>query len=360
MFSMLTTLLTGRLINELSWNKARLGCLSILLVSILHNRTVNLVKLAAEATDDVEEASLYRRFQNFFLKFAMPIDDIGRLVLAKLSKPKEGWVLSMDRTNWKFGRTHINILVIGVVTDKVAIPICWVVLPQLTKRGNSNTGQRKKLMNRLFKMLPAEDIKVLTMDREFIGKRWLQWLEDKDVKYIVRIKGNALVNGKSASKYMHGKQLCSKRLVSVFDTCLFFAGCKITGKNTRDDFLHVVSNHYHGKEALALYKKRWGIELVFSHFKKKGFDLETTHMDDGKKIEKLFGVLTLAFLISYGWGSEMKRNCDLKAYLKKKSIFRLGLDQIARIFTHREQFETKIAELLDWFSEPKYSSIIVV
>jgi len=360
MFSMLTTLLTGRLINELSWNQARLACLSILLVSILRNRTVNLVKLASEANDEIKEGSLYRRFQNFFLKFDMPIDDIGRLVLAKLSKPVDGWVLSMDRTNWKFGRTHINILVIGVVTRKVAIPVCWVVLPQKTKRGNSNTGQRKKLMKRLFKMLPAEDIKVLTMDREFIGKEWLRWLDDKKVKYVVRIKSNVLVKGKSASKYKHGKQLCSERLMPVWDTDLFFAGCKIQGKNTRDDFLYVVSNFYCGKKALALYKRRWGIELVFSHFKKKGFDLETTHMDDGKKIEKLFGVLTLAFLISYGWGSEMKHNHDLKAYLKKKSIFRLGLDQIARMFTHRDRFKEEIDALLDWFSKPKYGSIIIV
>jgi hypothetical protein len=321
---------------------------------------VNLVKLAAEATDEIKEGSLYRRFQNFFLKFEMPIDDIGRLVLAKLSKPEGGWVLSMDRTNWKFGRTHINILVIGVVTQKVAIPICWVVLPQSTKRGNSNTGQRKKLMKRLLKMLPAEDIKVLTMDREFIGSQWLRWLDDKNVKYVVRVKGNTLINGKSASEYKHGKQICSKRLMAVWDTDLFFAGCKIQGKNSRDNFLYVVSNHYFGKEALALYKRRWGIELVFSHFKKKGFDLETTHMDDGRKIEKLFGVLTLAFLISYGWGSEMKRNCDLKAYLKKKSVFRLGLDQIARMFTHRDRFEKEIEALFDWFSKPEYGSIIVV
>lgn len=360
MFSMLATLLTGKLIGELYWNQARLNCLGILLISILRYRTVNLVKLAAEASGDIKEGSLYRRFQNFFLKFDMPIDDIGRLVLVKLSKPVDGWVLSMDRTNWKFGRTHINILVIGVVTQKVAIPICWSVLPQSTKRGNSNTKQRKTLMKRLLKMLPTEDIKVLTMDREFIGKEWLQWIDNKGIKYIVRIKSNMLIEGKPASKYQHGKQLCSKRFMPVWDTDLFFAGCKIQGKNTRDRFLYVVSNHYHGKEALALYKRRWGIEVVFGHFKKKGFDLETTHMDHGKKIEKLFGVLTLAFLISYGWGSEMKRNHDLKAYLKKKSIFRLGLDQIARMFTHRDKFEKEIEALLDWFSKPKYSSIIVV
>jgi len=100
--------------------------------------------------------------------------------------------------------------------------------------------------------------------------------------------------------------------------------------------------------------------MVFSHLKKRGFDLETTHMDDARKIEKLFGVLTLAFLISYGWGSEMKQNNNVSAYHKRKSIFRLGLDQITRMLTNMERFAKEVDALLDWFSSPKYSSIIVV
>lgn len=360
MFSMLATHLTEILIKELSWNKARLNCLGILLVSVVRFRTVNLVKLSAEATDNTEEGSLYRRFQNFFLKFAMPLDDIGELVLSKLTKPADGWTFSMDRTNWKFGRIHINILVVAVLTEKVAIPVCWKVLPQVRKRGNSNHQDRVTLMKRLLKLVPAHEIKVLTMDREFIGKKWLEWLDQQDVKYIVRIKGNVLINGKAASKYTHSSQLRSPRTISVWDTDLLFSGCRITGKNTRDRFLYVISNHYHGKEALKLYKRRWGIEIVFSHLKKRGFDLETTHMSSPEKIEKLFGVLTLAFLICYGWGCELKRSADTKAYLKRKSIFRLGVDEIVRIFTNQDRHKDRIDSLFDWISEQKYDSIIVV
>lgn len=360
MFSMLVTHLTELLIKDLSWNKARITCFGVLLVSVVRFRTTNLVKLAAEAVEGAEEASLYRRFQNFFLKFAMPLDDIGRLVLSKLTKPTQGWTFSMDRTNWKFGNTHINILVVGVVTEKVAIPICWRVLPQSTKRGNSKTSHRISLMKRLLKLVPAGDIKVLTMDREFVGKIWLKWLNDQDVKYVVRVKGNVLINGKSASKYTHHKQLRSARTASVWGADLFFAGCRITGKNTRDNFLYVVSNHYHGKEALELYKRRWGIEVVFSHLKKRGFDLETTHMSDPEKIEKLFGVLTLAFLICYGWGCKLKKSANTKAYLKRKSIFRLGLDEMVRMFTNQTRYRDKIDTLFDWLFEQKYDSIIVV
>jgi hypothetical protein len=298
MFSMLTSLFANRLCSELQWNKARISCLAILLVSMLRNRTVNLVKLSAEASGDTTSESLYRRFQNFFLRFAMPLEDIGRLVLSKLPKPADGWILSMDRTNWKYGKLHINILAVAVVVNKVAVPVVWMMLPQLTKRGNSNTKHRICLMERLLRILPAQDIRALTMDREFTGKEWLLWLDYQGVKYIARIRRNTLVDGSPASGRRRAGQLRPSQAKPIWGLALFFAGCRITGANTRDEFLYLVSNHYHGKEATGIYRQRWGIEQVFSHFKKRGFDLETTHMTDGAKIEKLFAVLTLAFLVS--------------------------------------------------------------
>lgn len=357
---MLVTQLTQKLVTQLNWNVARINCLSTLIISVLNKHTVNLVILATEASGDTKCESLYRRFQNFFLKFNMPLDDIGELVISKLPKPKEGWVLSMDRTNWKYGRTHINILVVGIVINKVAFPIVWRVLPQATKRGNSNTTDRIKIMKRVLSILPAKDIRVLAMDREFCGKKWLKWIDAKSVKYVLRIKCNVLVGGKHAGKITCSKKLKSARLQAIWESNVFFSGCRITGKNTRDKYLYVVSNYYNGNEALGLYKKRWGIEQVFSHFKKRGFDLETTHMSDGGKIEKLFGVLTLAFLISYGWGCEMTKKTLLTNYQKRKSIFRLGLDRITNMLTHRKRFDDDIMELLEWFCSEKYRSIFVV
>ena len=360
MFFMLAALFADRICSQLSWNKARISCLAILLVSMLRNRTVNLAKLSAEACGGESSESLYRRFQNFFLKFAMPLEDVGKLVLSKLGKPADGWVLSMDRTNWKYGKIHINILAVGVVVNKVAVPVVWRVLPQSTKRGNSNTKHRIELMKRLLRILPAQDIRALTMDREFAGKEWLQWLDSKGVGYVARIRKNTLVDGSCAGSRRHGNLLRSDKAKSVWGMDLYFSGCRITGSNTRDEFLYVVSNRYHGKEATALYRKRWGIEQVFSHFKKRGCDLETTHMTDASKIEKLFAVITLAFMVGYGWGCQMKHEAPLNAAKKRKSIFRLGLDRIAQIFSNQTKFEDEIAALAAWFSRPKYESFFIV
>ncbi len=46
--------------------------------------------------------------------------------------PKGKLVLSMDRTNWKFGKVHINILMLSVAHKGMAIPIVWYLLKKKT------------------------------------------------------------------------------------------------------------------------------------------------------------------------------------------------------------------------------------
>ena len=182
---MLNTKLAEDFFSVLPWNAARIKCLTTLIISLLRNRTVNLVILATEGDSSAKNESRYRRFQNFFLLFAMPLDEVGKFILSKIPKPAKGWTIAMDRTNWKFGKMHINILTVGVVVNKIAMPIAWMALPQKTKRGNSNAKQRIKLFKKVLSMIDAKDIFVLTMDREFNGREWLKWLDDNGVKYVL-------------------------------------------------------------------------------------------------------------------------------------------------------------------------------
>lgn len=154
-------------IGSIPGNLARLRGLCELVSSMLVCQTVNLAVLATTRDHRAGSmASRYRRFQDFFLSFTLDFSALGRFILRRLPRPKEGFILAMDRTNWKFGRTHINFMVIGVVVGKVCIPLVWNILPASTKRGNSSCAQRIRLATRLLRILPARHIRVLTMDRE--------------------------------------------------------------------------------------------------------------------------------------------------------------------------------------------------
>ncbi|MFT5412611.1 MAG: hypothetical protein ACI9NC_005360, partial [Verrucomicrobiales bacterium] len=143
---MLNTHLLNQLNSVLDINLARLKCLTLLVSSLLRHRSVNLTILATQNLTGAKNESCYRRFQDFFLNATIPLVSLGRFILGKIPRPAEGWTLSMDRTNWKYGKRHINILTIGIVVNKVAIPIAWKVLPQKTKRGNSNTEHRISIL----------------------------------------------------------------------------------------------------------------------------------------------------------------------------------------------------------------------
>ncbi len=348
-------MLKDNLLKELSCldlNLARLKCLTLLLTSLLRHRTVNLTILASENFSGAKNESCYRRFQNFFLRSHLCLTSIGGFILQRIPRPAEGWVLSMDRTNWKYGKLHINILTVGIVINKVAVPVVWKVLPQKTKRGNSNTKQRIAITQKLLLLMEPEDIRVLTMDREFGGEKWLKWLESKCIGYVVRIKSNTIIDGMYAREYGTTRKSEGGKRRAIWGMGLFFSSKVIQSKGRRDSRLYVISNRYGGKEALELYKLRWGIEQLFSHLKKRGFDLEATHMTDCAKLEKLFALVSLAFLISFGWGLHLRKDGRANQAVRRKSLFRQGLEGILRLLNNRHLPKTQRQEFGEWLKSP--------
>ncbi|MCS3672852.1 hypothetical protein GGP66_000256 [Salinibacter ruber] len=111
--------LTSVLSDDLAgWHKARLKPTarfvgSLLNGSLLKLTTVNFSDLALALKPGVQASSNYRRIQRFMADFTFDFDAFGQLLL-RLLPQKSGFTVSMDRTNWQFGETEINVLMIGV------------------------------------------------------------------------------------------------------------------------------------------------------------------------------------------------------------------------------------------------------
>ncbi|YCM46885.1 IS4 family transposase (plasmid) [Verrucomicrobiaceae bacterium 227] len=361
---MFNTKIYQALSGTVSCNAARLKCFCLIVNAIIRHRTVNLTILATTADGkSCLTQSRYRRFQDFFLKFSLCLTTVSKVILARIPKPAGGYILAMDRTNWQFGRRHINFLVIAIVVGNVSIPIAWTILPKKTKSGNSNAYQRKQLTKKLLAVLPATEITVLTMDREFIGKQWLEWLNEQDVAYIVRIKKNVWVGKNQAGKLARRPGPQRKERLVIFGLELFFASKSMKGKG-RDESLMVISNCFSGKEALKIYRQRWGIERLFGHLKRNGFDLEATHMTDARKLERLFALTVLAFLFSFAWGCRLRENSEkMTAAAKRKSIFRLGLEDILTLLAQNPKdpsIEFHQNEFWQWLQSETFESIFLV
>jgi hypothetical protein len=102
-------------------NLARVKLISHFVIALCKVQTVTFEKLANAFDTAADSGSSLRRIQRFIANYSLDADLIARLVFNLLPE-QENLILSIDRTNWKFGQTNINIFLLGVVYDCVAFP----------------------------------------------------------------------------------------------------------------------------------------------------------------------------------------------------------------------------------------------
>jgi len=86
---------------------------------------------------------------------------------------------------------------------------------------------------------------------------------------------------------------------------------------------------------------------MFSALKKRGLNLEDTHLQDYKKLTLLFGLISLSFVWCYHAGVEKAKEKPIKMLkhgYKEKSYFSYGLEYIQDVLLHcdRKQKEMRL------------------
>ena len=302
-------------------------------------RTVNLAKIAATFPGNVQPASHYKRLQRLFGRFSLDLDQVARFI-ARLV-PVLQFKLTLDRTNWKCGHVNINYLVLGIVYRGSAFPILWVALD---KKGNSNTQERIALMNRFLAIFGSQMIACLFADREFIGIKWFGYLIENKIKFVIRIKKNTqIANSRGVPVPAENLFRCLPRgnaLIlsgqrTVWGHSLYIIGLKMTN----GEFV-ILATQEQPETALENYKERWPIETLFICLKTRGFDLESTHITDPQRLEKLMAFLAIALSWAHiigEWRHEVKPIKIKKHGRPAQSLFRYGLDYLRSCLFHHQE-----------------------
>lgn len=328
------------------FNKARIKLISMFILSLVKVQTVNFNRLALSFDTCAKSDSSLRRIQRFFSSFTIDIDLIFRLLYILIPKEtKHG--LTMDRTNWKIGETNINILVIGIVYKGVAFP---VLFKMMNKFGNSNCEERIELMEKYNTLFGFESIDYLVADREFIGEKWLGYLNRNKVQYHIRIRDNFKIYKTKDSESIKATWLFAglkmgefkhyPKIVYINNVACYISASVIKSKTGKPEFQFLISfnNPSKSKEC---YKKRWQIETMFKALKSSGFNIEKTHLQQIERIEKLVALVFIAFVWCYKVGIYIDQN-EVKVKIKKhgyraKSIFKHGLDYISNILLNPQK-----------------------
>ncbi len=323
-----------------SLNLARIKLISMFICALCKVQTVGFEKLA-NAFDSVSNStSSLRRIQRFIADYSLNSDLVAQLIF-KLLPEKESLCLSIDRTNWKFGKTDINIFMLGVCYNGVAFPLLFTMLK---KRGNSNSQERIDLIKRFVELFGRECIESVLADREFVGDKWIKFLNDNKIPYYIRIRNNFKVFIPHKNKELKASWLFNAtginefihyhKIIRIGTQLCYLSGCKLKNKKGKPEFLIIISFNK-PDQAQAFYKQRWQIETCFRAMKSSGFDIEKTHLQEIDRIEKLILLVMIAFVWCYKVGIYL--NLFVKPIVIKKhgrkaqSIFKYGLSFIAKL-----------------------------
>jgi Transposase DDE domain len=319
-------------------NKSRKKFIMSYLFGLIMSRSVHFCEVANHMNEEVEADSNVRRIERFFEKFEVDFVGFAKLLMACF--PCKTYKVCIDRTNWQFGDQNINVLCLTLHFQGIGIPILFELLD---KKGNSNQEERIDLLGKFIKIFGKENIQTLIGDREFIGDVWWKYLIDNKINFHIRIPKSHYIG--IGEEELKGEALLDKygegfhKNITIAGFELHFACKYYKGKKKEEDPLLILTNDAKA-DPFETYRKRWSIETFFQSIKKRGFDLEKTHVKCLKKLKKMFLMICLAYVICLTIGSlrhDTQKKIPTKNHgYKANSFARNGLNIIRNAINKRE------------------------
>jgi hypothetical protein len=328
------------LLHKKKVNKSRLDFMGLFIEGLICAKSVQYAAVASEMRGKVQEQSHHRRIQSFMSSYSLDYEWVSYLLLLLL--PQQGKItLCIDRTSWDFGGNTWNILVVTAYSHGVGVPIWFEVLEN--NGGNSDADDKEYMLLKCIEILGKSRIKCVIGDSEFMGEEWVNFLLQSGITFYLDIRCNQFFehNGVrcQVQTWMKGRNKSELNGIKIFKQTLNLGikRQKVDKKSKRKPFLAVVSNSS-VSGIIGVYKNRWSIEVFFQSIKKRGFDIEATHLTDPIRIRKLFALVAIAFLICFVVGLEKDKiqAITIKNHgYKANSFFRTGRDFLRKILKNR-------------------------
>ena len=240
----------------------RIDLIGKFLNALLIVRSVNLMKVATAMAGPAVKMSRYRRLQRFFSS-DVPTAVFSELVVKKVVQPGKRLLvkLAIDRTHWKLGQRHQNLLCLGLIHHGVSIPLEYIALG---KAGNSNTRERKQVVRQAWQYLKDYTCCLLA-DREFIGIEWLSFLlELPGLEFIIRIRCAGWVTLANGKEHLlnHLVRNLPKGQTRIYENVVLYESADrvrvhlVCHRSAKGELVLLATNRDDLHQVLTLYKER--------------------------------------------------------------------------------------------------------
>ena len=269
--------------------------LALLVATMLHVRSANLVELASGLPRESDRWDMgYQWISRFLENARVSCDAVMQPfavdILARAVKFGEPVALILDQS--KLSDRH-QVLMLSVRWGERALPIAWRVEET---EGAIGFSAQKDLLDAVRTWLPTETGAVLYADRFYGTPDLIRLCQDHGWDYRLRLKGNLIAR-------IGSHKTDTGALASSGEH--YFKGVALTDKrvNTNIGIIHDPANVEPWIIAMSAkpgylttldYSKRWGIEPMFSDFKSRGFGIEQTQIHYPDRVGRLILVMALA------------------------------------------------------------------
>ena len=318
----------------------------LMLIHLLQNiKTVRLEELARCLPYPILLRSRVKKLQRFLLLEQLHPKKLWFPILKSWVERElnfgEAIYIAIDRSQWR----NINLLMVSLVYNRRAIPIYFELLP---KKGSSKLQQQQQVLSASLELLKNYEVIVLG-DREFCGVDLAKWLsQEKQVYLCLRLRKNEYAE-LASDIWFQLSDLGLQPGISVY-----YAGIKMTktkgfaglnlaakwkrdyrGKSSKEPWF-LLTNLESLSRATDAYSKRMGIEEMFRDFKRGGYSLEETQVNN-ERLLTIILLITLAYSWSTFSGEIVKqkgiakyvtRPTEQKRAYKRHSNFSIGLNSI--------------------------------
>ncbi len=269
--------------------------LSLLVATMLHVRSANLVELASGLPRPGDRWDMgYQWIARFLANDLVSCDAVmqpfASEILARLAETGAPVPLILDQS--KVSDRH-QVLMLSVRWGERALPVAWRVEET---DGAIGFAVQQDLLDAVRGWLPTGTRVVLHGDRFYGTPDLIRWCQEHGWDYRLRLKGNL-------QAWIGSHKATTGDL--AFTGARYFQDVALTGKRVSTN-IGIIHDPGHAEPWIIAmfaepsylstleYSRRWGIEPMFSDFKSRGFGIQDTQIQYPDRLGRLILVMSLA------------------------------------------------------------------